>query len=292
MISFRFGRLEARMRGWLLTRQSFPFAFASTLAFAFALLSAVAASGCQKGSLGADMPAATGAGGSGESATCAAVMGADGSVCKQCIDATGAIVYDSCAATPPTPTGTAGTTGGGGTGPDGAAGAGGATGGSSGAACVKITDGGPTSCKDSATWKMYGAAACAQQNLTLTDISWDISCEPDRYQQVTYVCCGGCTTTVDATGQTCTTCTNAAGEIISSACSGGGVACKESTDANGNYCKTCYDPSGKVVSAECNNDAGSGATEICDVSKNLDGSPCKVCWEPDGSMISTCGQLD
>jgi hypothetical protein len=267
------------MRGWLFTRQL----------FALALLCAGAATGCEKGSLGGDKPDATGAGGSGASASCTAVMNTDGTVCKQCVDANGVTVYDSCAPAP-TMTGAAGTTGSGGTGTAGAAGTGGAAGGSSGAACVKIKDGGPTSCKDSATWKMYGLSACAQQNLTLTDISWDIACvgTPDHYQQVTYVCCGGCTTTVDATGLTCTTCTDATGAVISSECSGGGVTCQASTGPDGAACKTCSDPNGKIVSAECNSDAGTGATEICDVRTNADGSTCKVCWEPDGSMISSC----
>ncbi|HEY7372895.1 MAG TPA: hypothetical protein VIF57_12085 [Polyangia bacterium] len=237
------------MRGWLLTRHLFVFAAGLALT-----VLAVAAAGCEKGSLGGDMPPTTGAGGSSASPTCAAVTGADGAVCKQCIDATGAVVYDSCASAP-TVAGSAGTTGGGGTGMAGAAGTGGAAGGSGGGACIQISDGGPTSCKDSATWKMYGTAACAERNLTLADISWDISCSPDHYQQVTYVCCGGCTRTVDATGLACTTCTDA---------------------------------TGKIISAECHGDGGTGATEICDVRTIADGSPCKVCWEPDGSMSSTC----
>jgi hypothetical protein len=269
---------EAGMRGWLFTRHL----------FALALLAAATAAGCEKGSLGGDMSGGTGKGGSGESASCAAVMNADGTVCKQCVDANGAIVYESCAPAPTT-TGAAGTTGTGGTGAAGAAGTGGAAGGSRGGACLKITDGGPTSCKDSATWKMYGLAACAQQNLTLTDIGWDIACPgySDHYQQVTYVCCGGCTTTVDATGVTCKTCTDATGAVMSSECSGGGGTCEASTGPDGAACKTCRDGNGKIVSAECN-DGGTGATEICDVRTQADGSTCKVCWEPDGSMISTC----
>jgi hypothetical protein len=188
----------------------------------------------------------------------------------------------------PTETGAAGTTGSGGSGMAGAAGTGGAAGGADGGACLEITDGVASSCKDTATWKMYGAGACAERNLTLTDISWDISCAADRYQQVTYTCCGGCTTTIDAAGQTCTTCTDVAGAIISSVCSGGGVTCQASTGPDGAACKTCVDPNGKIVSAECVSDGGAGATEICDVRTNADGSVCKVCWEPDGSMISTC----
>jgi hypothetical protein len=260
-------RLDSLARQWL----------------AFALLSVAAATGCEKGYLGGMPQSGTGgSSGSAESASCAAVMGSDGSVCKQCVDATGVVVYDSCA---PATTGGAGTPGSGGTG---AAGTGGAAGGSGGAACGKIKGGGPTSCKDAGTWKMYGTAACAQQNLTLTDISWDVACANGDFEAVTYVCCGGCATAVDANGQTCTTCTDATGAIISSACSAGGVTCQESTDPSGLHCKTCSFPDGKILSSECDSDGGSGATEICDVRSTPDGSACKVCYEPDGSMLSTC----
>jgi hypothetical protein len=103
------------------------------------------------------------------------VTNADGSVCKQCVDASGMIVQQDCS--PPPPPG----------------GSGGSSGSTGGGTCTKIQDGGPTSCKDTATWMKYGATACAQQNLMLTDIAWDVACPgyDGHYQSVTYVCCGG-----------------------------------------------------------------------------------------------------
>src|SRR6185312_10390731 len=75
---------------------------------------------------------------------CDQTSGADGAICKTCWDATtGMVISNDCA---PAPTGTGGATGTG--------------------ACIQIDDGGPSSCKDEATWKTYGTDRCAQQNLT------------------------------------------------------------------------------------------------------------------------------
>jgi hypothetical protein len=41
------------------------------------------------------------------------------------------------------------------------------SGGSDGGMCTQIPDGGPSSCKPIDTWKQYGTATCAQQNLQL-----------------------------------------------------------------------------------------------------------------------------
>jgi hypothetical protein len=185
-----------------------------TLILLLSFVAAGAGAGCaSKAVLG------TGTGGSGGAVSCEAVTNADGTVCKQCIDASGVVVDVIC----PPATGTGGTTGSGGAGAAGTTGTGGAPGGANSASCVKLDDGGPTSCKDTATWKMYGAAACAQQNLTLTDIAWGVACANtnDRFQTVTYLCCAGCVTTVDADGLTCTTCTDTSGAIVSSACGAG-----------------------------------------------------------------------
>ena len=109
--------------------------------------------------------APTGGGGTGGSTIkCDATTDASGSVCKTCWDQSGMVVSNDCA---PTPTG--GSTGGG--------------------TCTKIIDGGPTSCKDAATWKMYGAERCAAQNLTLTDVVPLTMCA-GAIESVAYVCCG------------------------------------------------------------------------------------------------------
>jgi hypothetical protein len=79
-------------------------------------------------------------------------------------------------ATPPGPAGTSGAS----------TGAAGASGGA--AACVKIPDGGPTSCKPYDIWKQYGTDACTQQKMQLTDLVGGTTCGAG-YQDVTYVCC-------------------------------------------------------------------------------------------------------
>jgi hypothetical protein len=55
--------------------------------------------------------------------------------------------------------------------------------------CISIEDGGPTSCKDPATWKRYGTDRCSQQNLQLTDVKVVVECT-GGYSVVSYVCCG------------------------------------------------------------------------------------------------------
>ena len=113
------------------------------------------------------------AGAPGAAVSCKAVVNASGATCKECVDANGAIVYEAC---DPVPAGSGGT---GGSGPA-----------TNPGACLTLSDGGPTSCKDAATWMKYGAQACAQKNLTLTDLKPVTTCAGGNYESVTYVCCG------------------------------------------------------------------------------------------------------
>jgi len=130
------------------------------------------AGGPSMGSAGA--PASAGTGGApGAAVSCKAVVNANGANCKSCVDANGAIVYEACDSVP------AGSGGAGGSGP-----------GNNPGACITLTDGGPSSCKDAATWMKYGAARCAQQNLTLTDLKPVTTCAGGNYESVAYVCCG------------------------------------------------------------------------------------------------------
>src|SRR6185369_2592356 len=150
----------------------------------------------------------TGAGGAGTSLTCDAVSKADGTVCKRCVDASGVVVREDC---PPSS----------GTGSGGSGGSGPATGGSTGVSCVKIDGGGgPTSCKDAATWKKYGADACAQQNLVLNDIAYGAACGAN-FQNATYASCGGaisCDAYTNAAGASCKRCVDATGVVLSDEC--------------------------------------------------------------------------
>ena len=149
----------------------------------------------------------------GAAVSCYADVNASGATCKTCVDATGAIVYEACDP-PPTDAGTTGPvikceattdasgrvcqtcsdeTGkvvktdcpGGSSGSGGSAGSGGSTGSGT---CTSIDDGGPTSCKDPATWKQYGIDMCAQQKLTLTDLKPLTMCA-GGYASVSYLCC-------------------------------------------------------------------------------------------------------
>jgi hypothetical protein len=91
---------------------------------------------------------------------CTQTVDAGGQVCKTCVDAvTGMVISNDCAP-----------------GPD-------------SGVCVTIDDGGPSSCKDEATWKKYGTDRCAQQSLPLTDLKLAVACA-GGYSMVTYVCCG------------------------------------------------------------------------------------------------------
>jgi hypothetical protein len=152
------------------------------------------------------------AGSSGSSLSCVGEMGPTG-ICKRCYDATGVLVHEDCPPPPapppdggtPLPPKCGETTGASGqicktcwdplTGlvisNDCAPGSAGDAGAASppGTACVEIDDGGPTSCKDPATWKQYGLQACAQKNLTLTDVKVVTPCAGGD-SVVTYVCCG------------------------------------------------------------------------------------------------------
>jgi hypothetical protein len=206
----------------------------------------------------------TGTGGldGGGATACDAYTNAAGAVCKRCVDASGVVLSDECPPPPPQP-------------PE---------------SCTKINDGGPSSCKDAATWKQYGAAACAGMGLTLSDIAYGTPCGAN-YQDVVYVCCGTaaptCSVDVDALGNSCTTCWDATGTVVESMCQPSGVTCQESAGADGATCKTCTYPDGRVLSAECSG-GSTGGTEICDVKTNADGTTCKVCSEPDGTTISSC----
>jgi hypothetical protein len=156
--------------------------------------------------------------------------------------------------------------------------------------CTKVSDGGPSSCKDAATWKQYGAARCEQLGLSLSDLVYGTPCG-SNFQDVTYVCCGTvaptCSLKIDALGNSCNTCWDAAGVVVESVCKSSGVTCQESPGADGATCKTCTYPDGRIYSAECSGGSPT-STEICDVRKNADGTTCKVCYEPDGSTISSC----
>src|SRR3954469_6843430 len=57
-----------------------------------------------------------------------------------------------------------------------------------GTTCVKVPDGGPTSCNSYDVWKQYGTDACAEQKTELTDLVGGTACN-GGYQDVTYVCC-------------------------------------------------------------------------------------------------------
>jgi hypothetical protein len=92
---------------------------------------------------------------------CTQTTDASGQVCKTCVDSvTGTVVSNDCAPGP----------------------------GSGSGMCIAIDDGGPSSCKDDATWKMYGTDRCAQQNLALTGVKVAVPCAGGA-SQVTYVCC-------------------------------------------------------------------------------------------------------
>jgi hypothetical protein len=178
-------------------------------------------------------------------AKCDQTTDANGQLCKTCWDATtGAVISNDCA--------------------PGSTGGSGGSSGSGGTMCVTMDDGGPTSCKDDATWKKYGIDACATKGLMLTDLKFAVTCD-GGYSTVSYVCCGGSVAPPPPPVLTCET----------------------TVDANGATCKQCRDANGKVVSADCSG-PGTGATEICDVTTNPDGSQCKTCYEPDGSKVSSC----
>jgi len=181
--------------------------------------------------------------------TCVQTPAAGGGICQTCTDETGKIVKTDC------PDGSPGSGGSGGSG--------GSTG-TGGGACTSIDDGGPTSCKDSATWKQYGIDRCGQQNLSLIDVKPQTMCA-GGYASVTYVCCGQGGPVIVNPPTTCETWTN----------------------ADGATCEACKDANGKQVSAGCE-----GGTvppnEICDVQTNADGSQCKTCYYSDGTSISSC----
>jgi len=158
------------------------------------------------------------------------------------------VTYVCCATVPSGSTGAGGSTG---------------TGGSGGSQmCIAIDDGGPSSCKDAATWKQYGADRCGQQNLTLTDLKLGVACD-GGYSMVSYVCCGA------------------------GAAPGPVGACDSWVNPDGAVCKQCRDASGNVISLDCTG-GKTPPNEICDVKTNADGSQCKTCYYSDGSTVSSC----
>ena len=171
--------------------------------------------GPSMGSAGAPMNAGSG-GASGTAVSCKAVVNASGATCKECVDANGAIVYEACDSVP--------------------AGSGGTGGSGSGTtdpgACITLSDGGPTSCKDPATWKKYGTDACAQQKLTLTDLKPVTTCAGGNYESVAYICCGSVPSS-DAGSPAPV------------------VTCAQTPAAGGGVCQTCTDETGKIVKTDC-----------------------------------------
>ena len=90
--------------------------------------------------------------------TCSEGTDMSGRICKTCVDAGGKVVSTDCNSNVP------------------------------GMMCVKIPDGGATSCKPYDPWKQYGADACKQQTMQLTELVVGTTCG-SGYQNVTYVCC-------------------------------------------------------------------------------------------------------
>ena len=160
------------------------------------------------------------------------------------------VTYVCCATVPSGSTGAGGSTG------TGAGGSGGSQ------MCIAIDDGGPSSCKDAATWKQYGSDRCGQQNLTLTDLKFGVACD-GGYSMVSYVCCGA------------------------GAAPGPVAACDSWVNPDGAVCKQCRDASGNVISLDCTG-GQMPPNEICDVKTNADGSQCKTCYYSDGSTVSSC----
>ena len=209
------------------------------------------------------------AGAPGAAVSCKSVVNENGATCKSCVDANGASVYEACDPVPAGSGGSGGTTGGG---P-----------GNDPGACLTLSDGGPTSCKDAATWMKYGAETCAQKNLTLTDLKPVTTCAGGDYESVIYVCCG--TAPPNDAGATAPV-----------------ITCAMTTDTSGGGCETCTDDSGKVVKTDCadgtpgtggssgsGGSTGTGATSCTSID---DGGPtsCKdpATWKQDG--IDRCGE--
>lgn len=171
--------------------------------------------GPSMGTAGAPGSNAGSGGASGVAVSCKADVNASGATCKTCVDASGAIVYEACDSPPTGSGGTSGTDPG---------------------ACITLSDGGPTSCKDAATWMKYGADRCSQQGRVLTDLKPVTTCAGGNYESVSYVCCGSappadagttapvitCAQTADATGHVCTTCSDETGKVVKTDCPDGG----------------------------------------------------------------------
>jgi hypothetical protein len=93
--------------------------------------------------------------------------------------------------------------------------------------CVRITEGGPGTCEDYATYKIRSADVCAQKNLVISSLEPGAMCGNGGVESMTFVCCPPETTPPP-------------------------VRCNEGTDATGRICKTCVDANGTVVSTDCN----------------------------------------
>jgi len=102
-------------------------------------------------------------------------------------------------------------------------------GGTSGSAsmCVRITEGGPGTCEDYATYKIRSADVCAQKNLVISSLEPGAMCGNGGVESMTFVCCPPAPPPTPVT-------------------------CSEGTDATGRVCKTCTDANGKIVSTDCN----------------------------------------
>lgn len=203
--------------------------------------------GSSTGTAGAPASNAGSGGASGVTASCKADVNASGATCKTCVDANGAIVYQACDSPP------AGSGGSSGTGPG---------------ACITLDDGGPTSCKDAATWMKYGAASCAQQNLTLTDVKPVTTCAGGNYESVIYVCCPSAPP-ADA------------GAPAPS------ITCAQTTDASGHVCQICSDQTGKVVKTDCP-DVVSGGDAAAGGSGGSTGTGAGTCTSIDDGGPTSC----
>lgn len=55
--------------------------------------------------------------------------------------------------------------------------------------CRKLTEGGDSSCKDTATWKSIASEACAQSSMSLVEMHPRMECGKDLFRFVDYACC-------------------------------------------------------------------------------------------------------
>lgn len=60
---------------------------------------------------------------------------------------------------------------------------------STGLSCITEKQGGPTSCKDEATWKSYGEMFCASKGLMVSKVTVSNSCGRGSFREATFECC-------------------------------------------------------------------------------------------------------